>query len=144
MKVFILSIIVVIITINIAYAQHPHHFDPHFLGAVHAAPVLFKPRPYNFGYGFNDGHGTDKHREESGDDFGNKKGSYGYKDAYGIYRQVDYVADAHGFRAVVRTNEPGTANQDPAHVGVMANPVSLIPFNHAHASPPLAAFQHIS
>ena len=38
-------------------------------------------------------------------------GTYGYTDSYGIYRQVEYVADKHGFRATVKTNEPGTANQ---------------------------------
>lgn len=38
-------------------------------------------------------------------------GSYGYTDSYGIYRQVDYVADKNGFRATIKTNEPGTANQ---------------------------------
>ena len=40
-----------------------------------------------------------------------KTGSYGYVDSYGIYRQVDYVADKDGFRATIKTNEPGTANQ---------------------------------
>ncbi|GIX73992.1 hypothetical protein CEXT_229891 [Caerostris extrusa] len=30
--------------------------------------------------------------------------------------EVHYVADHHGFRATVKTNEPGTANQDPAHL----------------------------
>lgn len=40
-----------------------------------------------------------------------KTGSYGYTDSYGIYRQVDYIADKHGFRATIKTNEPGTANE---------------------------------
>lgn len=39
------------------------------------------------------------------------EGTYGYTDSYGIYRQVDYVADKHGFRATIKTNEPGTASQ---------------------------------
>ncbi len=38
-------------------------------------------------------------------------GSYGYTDGHGIYRQVDYVADKHGFRATIKTNEPGTSNE---------------------------------
>jgi hypothetical protein len=52
----------------------------------------------------------------SGDSYGNKKGSYGYTDAHGIYRKVDYIADEHGFRAKISTNEPGTASDDPANV----------------------------
>lgn len=31
-------------------------------------------------------------------------GSYGYMDAYGIYRKVDYVADKYGFRLVTLRN----------------------------------------
>lgn len=72
-----------------------------------------------------------------GDDYGTKKGSYGYTDAYGIYRKVDYIADSYDnwsfpslndffieicywfflffqtirFRATVSSNEPGTAPQ---------------------------------
>ncbi len=38
-------------------------------------------------------------------------GSYGYTDGHGIYRQVDYIADKSGFRAVIKTNEPGTDDQ---------------------------------
>ena len=50
-------------------------------------------------------------------------GSYGYTDPYGIYRFVEYVADKHGFRASIKTNEPGTASQNPADVYMNANPV---------------------
>lgn len=32
-----------------------------------------------------------------------------FADKYGITREVDYVADKNGFRAIVRSNEPGTA-----------------------------------
>ncbi|GIY74969.1 uncharacterized protein CEXT_202441 [Caerostris extrusa] len=34
------------------------------------------------------------------------------------YRRVDYIADVHGFRATVRTNEPGVFPENPAHVKV--------------------------
>lgn len=51
-----------------------------------------------------------------GDSYGNKKGSYGYTDAHGVYRKVDYIADEHGFRAKISTNEPGTDSADPANV----------------------------
>lgn len=66
-----------------------------------------KPSPYSFGYKVNDGYGNSNFQNEEGDDYGAKKGSYGYTDAYGIYRKVDYIADAYGFRANVYTNEPG-------------------------------------
>ncbi|GIY29544.1 uncharacterized protein CEXT_345601 [Caerostris extrusa] len=48
--------------------------------------------------------------------------SYGFADHRGSsHREVHYVADHHGFRAQVKTNEPGTANQDPAHVHASSN-----------------------
>ncbi|KAF8783150.1 Cuticle protein 16.8 like protein [Argiope bruennichi] len=75
-----------------------------------------KPQPYIFGYEFQDEKGATQSRKEEGDDYGNKRGSYGYRDEHGIYRQVEYIADSHGFRAVVKTNEPGTDNQNPADV----------------------------
>lgn len=36
---------------------------------------------------------------------GNVKGSYGYKDANGMYRMVNYYVDANGFHAKVFSNE---------------------------------------
>lgn len=78
----------------------------------------YKPAPYNFGYEVDDGYGNKQHNEEKGDDYGNKKGSYGYTDAYGVYRVVDYVADEYGFRATVRTNEPGVDKKPPAAVNI--------------------------
>ncbi|KAG8200067.1 hypothetical protein JTE90_001924 [Oedothorax gibbosus] len=92
------------------------------------------PTPYDFGYDIAGDYGEFKqNRKESGDGKGNVQGSYGYTDAHGIYRQVDYVADAYGFRANVKTNEPGTDNQDPADVKIQANPVQY------HAAPAYAA-----
>lgn len=38
---------------------------------------------------------------------GNKVGSYSLADIDGRARRVDYVADKMGFRAAVKTNEPG-------------------------------------
>ena len=46
----------------------------------------------------------------------NVKGSYGFKDERGIERQVNYIADKGGFRAEIKTNEPGTASLHPAAV----------------------------
>ncbi|GFW33001.1 cuticle protein 16.8 [Trichonephila clavipes] len=94
------------------------------MGALRAAFLLMadlpedKPQPYIFGYEFKDENGATQNRKEEGDDYGNKRGSYGYTDEHGIYRQVDYIADSHGFRAIVKTNEPGTDNQNPADVQI--------------------------
>ncbi|XP_076351583.1 uncharacterized protein LOC143247411 [Tachypleus tridentatus] len=73
-------------------------------------------QPYEFGYRINDGNGNSQERQETGKEDGSKIGAYGYRDALGIYRQVEYLADRGGFRANIKTNEPGTAHQDPANV----------------------------
>ncbi|UYV79158.1 hypothetical protein LAZ67_17001285 [Cordylochernes scorpioides] len=78
---------------------------------------------YKFGYDVDDGYYNRHHHKEDSDGYGAKTGSYGYTDANGIYRHVSYVADAHGFRAYVTTNEPGTAPQNPADVKLYAKPV---------------------
>ncbi|GBO29401.1 hypothetical protein AVEN_42154-1 [Araneus ventricosus] len=84
-----------------------------------------RPQPYKFGYEIKDHHGS-QHRHEHGDGHGHVQGSYGFTDHRGIHREVHYVADKQGFRATVKTNEPGTANQDPAHVKLHSNA------HHAH------------
>ncbi|XP_042909035.1 uncharacterized protein [Parasteatoda tepidariorum] len=84
----------------------------------YAASYEEKPRPYNFGYDVKGDYGSAIHHKEESDSYGYKKGTYGYTDGYGIYRQVDYTADDKGFRAIVKTNEPGTANENPADVRI--------------------------
>ncbi|GFR31948.1 cuticle protein 16.8 [Trichonephila clavata] len=74
---------------------------------------LHNPQPYAFGYSVKDKHG-EQHREETGDGAGGVKGSYGFKDDRGVSREVVYVADKAGFRPEIKTNEHGTAHQDPA------------------------------
>ncbi|KAG1680487.1 Cuticle protein 14 isoform b [Nymphon striatum] len=75
------------------------------------------PAPYEMGYDIVDEYGNANGRRESGDAAGNKAGSYTINLADGRKRIVEYKADKHGFRAIVRTNEPGTdASQDPADV----------------------------
>ncbi|XP_015925060.2 uncharacterized protein [Parasteatoda tepidariorum] len=96
--------------LEVAPATHNSEYD--------SAPYDESPQPYIFGYELKDESGATQSRKEQGDDYGNKRGSYGYTDGYGIYREVEYVADAHGFRAIVKTNEPGTENQNPADVEI--------------------------
>ncbi|GIY76432.1 cuticle protein 16.8 [Caerostris extrusa] len=81
---------------------------------------IHQPQPYKFGYSIKDHHG-EQHREESGNGAGSVVGNYGFTDDRGIARQVNYVADHGGFRAQVKTNEPGTANQSPAAVRMISN-----------------------
>ncbi|GFR29663.1 adult-specific rigid cuticular protein 15.5 [Trichonephila clavata] len=81
-------------------------------------PSLIAKLPFTFGYRFTDDYGTMQSREEKTDPNGSKTGSYSFVDASGTYRRVDYIADVHGFRATVRTNEPGIYPENPAHVRV--------------------------
>ncbi|CAN7948612.1 unnamed protein product, partial [Ixodes pacificus] len=63
---------------------------------------------YNFGYNIVNGLGATNSRYESGSAYGPVVGSYTLADIDGRARRVEYVADKLGFRAVVKTNEPGT------------------------------------
>ncbi|XP_042145064.1 cuticle protein 14-like [Ixodes scapularis] len=62
----------------------------------------------NFGYNIVNGLGATNSRYESGSAYGPVVGSYTLADIDGRARRVEYVADKLGFRAVVKTNEPGT------------------------------------
>ncbi|GFS31956.1 cuticle protein 16.8, partial [Nephila pilipes] len=97
---------------------------------------VIQPQPYKFGYSVNDHHG-EQHREETGktgNGVSGVVGNYGFTDARGIARQVNYVADQAGFRAQVKTNEPGTANQNPAAVQI----ISDAPYANVAAVPNVA------
>jgi len=104
----------------IALAQYGGGYGGEGYGKLAYEPS-YPPQPYKFGYDIKDGYNSGSQRQEEGDGYGNKKGSYGYTDGYGIYRQVDYVADKGGFRATIKTNEPGTANQNPADVYIASS-----------------------
>ncbi|GFX32808.1 cuticle protein 10.9 [Trichonephila clavipes] len=109
------------------YAQPiPYQYGYDIAGACDHGELFAQPIPYQYGYDIAGDHGEFKQtRQEHGDGHGNVQGSYGYTDAHGIYRQVDYVADAHGFRAAVKTNEPGTESQNPADVELHAQPAQV-------------------
>jgi hypothetical protein len=76
----------------------------------------YKPMPYSFGYQSRDKYGTELGRQESGDEYGAVKGSYSYLNEKGLSRKVEYIADKDGFRAVIKTNEPGVEKSRPADV----------------------------
>ncbi|KAH7966833.1 hypothetical protein HPB49_019855 [Dermacentor silvarum] len=89
-----------------------------------AGGLSLPPQPYSFGYDSTDEFGTQLFHKEQGDASNAKTGSYGYRDANGLYRTVTYVADANGFRATVDTNEPGTAPGASADAVFNAKPVA--------------------
>ncbi|KAH9384050.1 hypothetical protein HPB48_026032 [Haemaphysalis longicornis] len=113
--------------------------------------ILFKrtqpPKPYSFGYDTVDEFGTQSFHNEQSDANNVKKGSYGYRDAHGIYRRVNYVADHNGFRATIDSNEPETTsgrsanavfNSKPLAAPVAARPAAA-PFDARPAAAPFAA-----
>ncbi|RWS17989.1 Cuticle protein 16.8-like protein [Dinothrombium tinctorium] len=77
--------------------------------------------PYSFGYEVRDPYGNEQYRKELSN--GQRvTGSYGYYGPDGLYRHVDYIADEFGFRANIRTNEPGVKNENPASVRINSRP----------------------
>ncbi|KAH8020937.1 hypothetical protein HPB51_010327 [Rhipicephalus microplus] len=98
----------------------------------------------NYQFGYEEKHTSGgSFREETGDAYGNKYGSYGLTDADGRVRIVKYVADANGFRVIVNTNEPGTAPSTPAAASI--NPAPAVPavpvfgYRRAVATAPVVA-----
>ncbi|CAG2167619.1 unnamed protein product [Oppiella nova] len=92
--------------------------------AIHAIPqpaIALReetPEPYTYAFTSVDEFGTQLSRQEQADGSGAVTGSYSLSDPDGRQRIVEYIADAAGFRATVRTNEPGTANANPADVQI--------------------------
>ncbi|UYV83034.1 hypothetical protein LAZ67_22001866 [Cordylochernes scorpioides] len=84
---------------------------------MHLVEDYARPTPYSLSYDLRqDDQGVVSWRREEGDENGAKRGSYGYRDADGLYREVQYIADENGYRAWIKTNEPGTAGASPNHV----------------------------
>ncbi|XP_015783028.1 uncharacterized protein LOC107360819 [Tetranychus urticae] len=79
-------------------------------------------KPYQFGYEIEDGQGNLQHRHEESDGDGAKVGSYGYVDANGIYRKVEYIADKNGFRVKMSSNEPGIQGYNSPTVSLVTKP----------------------
>ncbi|XP_013779120.1 glycine-rich protein 23-like [Limulus polyphemus] len=102
------------------------------------------PKPYDFGYDVQDELGTTLSRWEKGDGSGTVVGTYGYTDPYGVYRWVQYQADGNGFTANVKTNEPGTANQNPADVIITAEepPAAVVQNTLAQVRAPTSNLVH--
>ncbi|KAK8782697.1 hypothetical protein V5799_015962 [Amblyomma americanum] len=85
----------------------------------------FPPHPYTFSYDSTGEDGGRLSQQETGDERNGKTGSYSYQTPDGVYRTVNYVADADGFRVSIDTNEPGTKSENPADVQINANPIEV-------------------
>ncbi|OQR69959.1 cuticular protein-like [Tropilaelaps mercedesae] len=81
---------------------------------------------YNFGYEIGDGDKSHKFHKEVGDENGRKVGSYGFTDADGRQRVVQYVADENGFRVQIKTNEPGANTHEAAASVVQKRPTIVL------------------
>ncbi|RWS29962.1 cuticle protein 14 isoform b-like protein [Leptotrombidium deliense] len=80
----------------------------------------------NYEFGYDEKHATGgTFRREKGDKWGNKVGSYGLQDIDGRFRVVEYIADDFGFRANIKSNEPGVEPRDPAAVSLNKAPIAV-------------------
>ncbi|CAL1284973.1 unnamed protein product, partial [Larinioides sclopetarius] len=82
--------------------------------------VHHNARPYQVGYYIRDPH-RHQHAEEVRDHGGAVAGRYGYLDARGIGRHVNYVADHAGLRARVHTNEPAVVHNTPVATRIISD-----------------------
>ncbi|CAN8021207.1 unnamed protein product [Ixodes persulcatus] len=129
--------------VHVGVAHHDASVDSSPVGANNGHGVPGAPQPYTFGYETIDEHGNKQVRHEESDANNIKKGSYGFHDANGIYRHVKYVADEHGFRASIQTNEPGTASSYTAGALYNANPHPVKTFTPSFAPiPPPTPVEH--
>ncbi|GBO17858.1 hypothetical protein AVEN_233873-1 [Araneus ventricosus] len=92
----------------------------------------YHARPYQAGYYIREPH-RHQHAEVTRDHGGAVAGRYGYLDARGIGRHVNYVANHAGLRARVHTNEPAVVHNTPvvaariASDSVAARGVAVVP-----------------
>ncbi|GFR01357.1 cuticle protein 14 isoform a [Trichonephila clavata] len=73
---------------------------------------------YRFSYNVANPEG-EQFRSEGTDALGRVVGSYGLKHIDGTHRVVEYVADKDGFRAEVRSNEPGVISAEAADASII-------------------------
>lgn len=94
--------------------QHDNYVEQQT--AEYSAPIGMA-EPFAFDFRTEDNKGNGQYRKEESDKNGVVHGSYGYTDANGIYRHVEYVADQNGFRANIKSNEPGLIGEtQPASI----------------------------
>ncbi|OQR67748.1 adult-specific rigid cuticular protein 15.7-like [Tropilaelaps mercedesae] len=93
---------------------------------------------YAFAYDIKNGYGAVNGRKESGG-HGGVVGSYYIGDIDGRHRSVHYVADKLGFRAEVKTNEPGTKTSYAAAAAYASANGKAAPAGGLHVAPHIVA-----
>lgn len=90
----------------------------------------------NYAFAHHAGHlGGPSFHSEVGDVSGRKVGSYGVKDADGKVRVVEYVADAGGFKANIKTSEKlAKDHKDAANVKT-TQAEHVLPVPHVYGYP---------
>ncbi|XP_022660437.1 adult-specific rigid cuticular protein 15.7-like isoform X1 [Varroa destructor] len=94
---------------SVVFAGHHRNHGGHSSTARHQDDY----GNYEFKYAINDGYGNVNGRQEKGS-HGHIVGSYYLGEIDGRHRSVQYQADKLGFRATIKTNEPGTKTSEPA------------------------------
>lgn len=145
MKAFIVFACVIAVAKANGYAaEHTSYAAPivattKMINTGHSEQTRKQDAAGNYAFSYNEQHKDGgSSRKESGDGWGNKVGSYSLNVADGRQRTVKYVADAHGFRAAIATNEPGTAAKPAAATSISspyAAPVAPAPLGHGYAAP---------
>ncbi|XP_054153722.1 cuticle protein 14-like [Oppia nitens] len=124
MKYFAVLAVAIVVCVNA---------NPHIVNTGSSAVSRQDDGHGNYAFSYKENHASGgTFRQEKGG-HGGVVGSYGLTDHDGRHRVVNYVADAHGFRADVKTNEPGVdPKQDPAAVSIngghyaISEPVKII------------------
>ncbi|XP_055932156.1 uncharacterized protein LOC129962420 [Argiope bruennichi] len=85
---------------------------------------------YRFSYSVANDEG-EQFRSEGTDALGRVVGSYGLKHIDGTHRVVEYVADKDGFRAEVKSNEPGIVSAEAADASIVKTDEHVHPLHVA-------------
>lgn len=163
MKVLIVLSSVLALAVANAYYGHDAGYGygaGHGHGALVLAPTakVIHAQPVNTGYsnsyrqqdswgnykfGYDEQHSTGgSSRKEEGDSWGNKVGSYSLNVGDGRKRVVKYVADGHGFRASISSNEPGVVAKAAADTSISTPHGHSAAPVYGHAAPVVAAYSH--
>lgn len=104
-------------------------------------PYSYQFDPYSYGYETEDNYGNKQWKQERSSNPQEVHGSYGYRDKHGVYREVVYVADKNGFRANIKTNEPGVIGADKAPASTKIDSYYSPPAASQHYSAPASQYQ---